>query len=447
MMNIHFIGIGGIGMSALAQYFLNRGAAVFGSDLVDGEMIKLLRQKGARVKIGQPRAGNINRNIDLVIYTSAVAKNNPELLAAKKRKITTQSYAQALGRLTKEMTTVAVAGMHGKSTTTAMLAVAAVAAGLDPTVILGTRLPEFGGSNFRAGRSNLLIIEADEYKAALLRFYPDVAVVLNIDREHLDFYRGLEHIKKTFRRFLSQLKPGGAAILNRDDQNLKTLLPASFWRTGGGTLKWFSIYDQEVDKIKKVLKVPGRHNLSNALAVYQTLRFLGVSSKKILAGIGKFKGSWRRLEYKGQVNGAKIYDDYGHHPTEIKATIQAAREILKANKLKAKSSQANKLWLVFQPHQYKRTHQLFTDFRAAFSGADEVLLLDIYSVAGRESAAIKRRISTAKLVRAINRKNIHYVPSFSRAVTILKQSLQPGDLCLIMGAGDVWRATLLLTKK
>jgi len=457
-MKIHFIGIGGIGVSALAQYYLSRGFAVSGSDLTEGAMIKILKEKGARVSIGPHKAVNVPRGADLVIFTNAAEKSNPELLAAKKLGIKTKSYPRALGELTKKMRTIAISGMHGKSTTTAMAALAAVSAGLDPTVIVGTKLKEFGSANFRAGESlsgyfkgaessealakegggDLLIIEADEYKAALLNHRPEVAIVLNLEEEHLDFYRDLEHIKKTFAKFLKNIRPGGAAILNRDDKNtfgLKKETPRSVHT------KTFSLNDPEIQKIKKILKVPGRHNLSNALAVYRALEFLGVNEKEILKGLGKFQGVWRRLEYKGKLNGASVYDDYGHHPTEIKATLKAARELLISKSPKApiapKPAKTPRLWCVFQPHQYQRTYKLFSDFKEAFNEADEVLLLDIYSVAGREKESIKKKVSAEKLSQAISRKSVRYAESFSRAAEILRAELKRGDVCLLMGAGDI----------
>lgn len=436
-MKIYFIGIGGIGTSALAQYYLTQGHAVFGSDLSEGAMTKILKQKGAKVFVGPHKASNVKKGLDLVVYTNATEKNNPELLQAKKLKIKTKNYPQALGELTRRMKTVAVAGMHGKSTTTAMLAVAAIEAGLDPTVIVGTRLKEFGGSNFRVGRGNLLIIEADEYKAALLNYRPDVAVVLNFEKEHLDFYRDLAHIKKTFTEFLKNIKSGGVAVLNRDDKNVgKLALSAGRAGNTSPTSKrnqiLFSLKDETATKIKKVLHVPGTHNLSNALAVFETLKFLGVNENKILAGLKKFQGTWRRLEYRGKLKGALIYDDYGHHPTEIKATLEAARQMLLPKA---------RLWCVFQPHQYQRTFKLFAEFARAFNLADKVLLLDIYSVPGREKETIKKKVSSVKLARAIQNKNVRYVESFPRAAEILKKELETGDVCLIMGAGDIIKLT------
>lgn len=422
-MKIHFIGIGGIGVSALAQYYLTQGHEVAGTDLSEGAMISRLKEKGAKIVIGEHRAENLAADADLLVYTNATARDNPEFLAAQKRGLKILSYPQALGQLTEKMYTIAVSGMHGKSTTTAMLAVAAIEAGLDPTVIVGTKLAEFDDSNFRAGKSRYLIIEADEYKAALLNYRPDIAIILNLEEEHLDFYRDLNHIMETFKQYLAQIKSGGTIILNRDDKNAISL---------DGKNQAFATYgldDVEAKEVKNVLRVPGEHNVSNALAVFKTLKLLGVEEKTILAGLAKFKGTWRRMELKGKINGALIYNDYGHHPTEIRATLKAARELPRP--------ELARLWCVFQPHQYDRTWKLFEKFKVAFDEADEVLLLDIYSVPGRETEEVKQKVSSQKLVRAINKKNVRYAASFKEAEEILRQELKSGDICLIMGAGDI----------
>ncbi len=421
-MKIYFIGIGGIGVSALAQYYLTQGHEIIGADLSEGAMTPILKEKGAKIIIGEHRAENLDEDVDWLIYTNATPKDNPELLAAEKRGLKILSYPQALGQLTQKMYTIAVSGMHGKSTTTAMMALAAIEAGLDPTVIVGTRLAEFDGSNFRAGKSNYLIIEADEYRAALLNYQPDLAVVLNLEEEHLDFYRDLGHIMETFRQYLTQIKPGGTAILNRDDKNVMSLYRQD------PAFTTYGLDDAKAKEVREVLPVAGEHNVSNALAVSKTLELLGVEEKTILAGLAKFKGTWRRMELRGKINSASIYDDYGHHPTEIKATLQAARELL---------SPSSRLWCVFQPHQYDRTWKLFEKFKTAFKEADEVLLLDIYSVPGRETEEIKQKVSSQKLVQAIGKKNIRYASSFEKAEEILRQELKEGDVCLIMGAGDI----------
>lgn len=428
---IHFVGIGGIGTSSLAQYYLSRGFTVSGSDLNENETTQALRQKGTLIEIGPHRAQNIKKDTDSVIHTNATEKNNPELLAAKKMGIKIKTYPEALGQLTKKMFTIAVAGMHGKSTTTSMMAIAAISVGLDPTVIVGTKLKEFGDSNFRAGQGEYLIIEADEYKAALLEYRPDIAVVLNLEEEHMDFYKDLKHIQKTFAKFLSQIKPGGTAILNGDDKGVMSLLKNE-------NFKNFSIKDNQAKIVKKVLQVPGEHNLSNAMAVFEALKFLGVPEEKILSGLKKFGGVWRRMELVGKINGAFVYDDYGHHPTEIKATLKAAKQIIKKK---------GRLWCVFQPHQYNRTFKLFKNFLNAFDDADEVLLLDIYSVPGRESQQIKKQVSSRKLAEKINKKNVRYIESFQNAKKVLKLELKKDDVCLIMGAGDIIKLTKLLLSK
>ncbi len=449
---IHFIGIGGIGMSALARYYLSRGFEVSGSDLVASEITETLEKQGVKISIGSHQAKNIAVVANLVVYSAAVESKNPEFKEAKKRKIKCQTYAQALGELTKEYFTIAVSGTHGKSTTTAMIALIMVEAGLDPTVVVGTKLREFGDSNFRAGQSKYLVIEADEYAASFLNYWPKIVMLTNIEADHLDFYKDLANIVKTFEEYVKHLGPGGVLVANEEDLNIEKLVKSVKCKVKS--------YSEKLKVNGLNLKIPGQHNLLNAYAAITTARQLGVPDETSVKALNNFHGAWRRFEYRGEINGAKIFDDYGHHPTEIKATLQGAREYLfKKNKgnnsphppLNLRGGEG-RLWCIFQPHQYQRTYKLFDEFVGAFGQADKVILLPIYSVAGREKESIKKKVSSEKLAQAIksqvvSRQEIIYFDSFEETAEYLCGNLKIGDIAVVMGAGDVYKLTQMLLDK
>jgi UDP-N-acetylmuramate--alanine ligase len=326
--------------------------------------------------------------------------------------------------------------MHGKSTTTAMIGLMLEKAGLDPTVIVGTRLREWGNSNFRAGKGRYLVIEADEYDRSFLNYWPKVLVLLNIEEKHLDTYtEGLADIMATFGKYLSHLPAGGVLVANGEDENVEKLL-------GQMPVEQFKIERYNSDAVSGLnLKVPGRHNISNANAALAVARILGIDEKIAIESLNNFSGAWRRMEYKGEINGAKVFDDYGHHPTEIAATLSGAKELVGRN---------GKLWCVFQPHQYHRTFDLFDKFVSAFGAADKVVLLPIYSVAGREDEEIKKQVSSERLTLRLQaqgkKEDVVYKQDFNKTEAYLKESLQVGDVCLIMGAGDIYKLTNLLIK-
>jgi UDP-N-acetylmuramate--alanine ligase len=449
-MKVHFIGIGGIGVSALAQFFLSIGHEVSGSDLVSSEITENLKKKGIKIFLGKHSAKNLPKNVDLVIYSPAVKKDNPELKEAKKRKILIQSYPQALGELTKKYFTIAVSGSHGKSTTTAMIALILIKAGLDPTVILGTKLKEFNDSNFRMGgfprskiynlKPKILIIEADEHFASFLNYWPKIIVLTNIEREHLDYYKNLKNILKTYKEYLSHLKKDGILVLNKDCGNVCQVAQKI------KNKKFYSIKQKEAKKIKKTLKIPGRFNVVNALAALTLARVLKIPDKISFKALSEYKGAWRRFEIKHanlHKSGHKsaritIVSDYGHHPTKVRVTLKAARE----------KYPKRKIWLVYQPHQYQRTHYLFNDFVKVFRDAlrpaqgkppvDNLIITDIFDVAGREEKMIKKRVSSEKLVKAINKPYVIYLPK-KRVVSYLKKNLRGGEVVIIMGAGDIYK--------
>lgn len=425
-MKIHLIGIGGIGVSALAQYYLSKGHKVSGSDLVESEIIDFLKKKGIKIYIGN-FAKNIEKDLDLVVYSPAVKKINLEYKKAKQLKIKIQSYPEALGELTKEYYTIAVAGAHGKSTTTAMLGLVLTVAGLDPTVIVGTKVKEFGESNFRKGESKLLIIEACEYDSSFLYYSPKVIVVTNVDKEHLDYFKTFANVKKAFENFIVRLPKDGLLVSNKDDAEIPVIDNPIF------KTQRYSLGDPDAKKIKKLLRIPGKHNVSNALAVLQVARNLAIPDEITFKALSEFKGTWRRFEIKQGKAGDKkitIVSDYGHHPNEVSATLSAAREKYK-NKI---------IWCVFQPHQHQRTHYLFNDFVKIFRQVpiDKTIIVDIYDVAGRETKSKSGGVSSKKLVEAINKSSVIYLP-LERAESFVKESINTGDVLVIMGAGDIYK--------
>ena len=405
-MKIHLIGIGGIGVSALAQYYLSKGHQVTGSDLVASEITDLLEGKGIKVTIGN-FAENIQNDFDLVVHSPAVKPDNPEYKMAKDFGIKTVSYPEALGELTKEFYTIAIAGAHGKSTTTAMIGLMMTEAGLDPTVIVGTKLKEFGGSNFRAGKSKFLVIEACEYDSSFLHYEPKIIVITNIDKEHLDYFKTFANVKKAFKQFIEKLPEGGFLV---------DKYPA-----------------KDIKKLKGILQVPGEHNVRNAVLALQVGEILNAPEEIILKSLSKFSGTWRRFEVKrGVANGKEItvISDYGHHPNEISATLQAARE--KYSK--------NKIWCIFQPHQHQRTYYLFNDFVKTFrkSPVDKIIITDIYDVAGREVKKINEEVNSKNLVKKIERDFVEYYP-LNGLENKIKSEINSGDVLIIMGAGDIYK--------
>ncbi len=423
-MKIHFIGIGGIGVSSLARYFLAKGNQVRGSDMNDSELIQSLKKEGIQVIIGPHTAKNIEKDIDLVIHTPAVSPNNPEMKKAKKEGIKILSYPEALGELTKDHFTIAISGTHGKSTTTAMLALVLVEAGLDPTVIIGTKLKEFDGSNFRIGKSKYLLIEADEYKESFLNYHPRIIAITNIDKDHLDHYGNLDNIIKAFRTYFKRLRRGGKIIANGDDYNTVEILKEN------KKAIFYSVNQKEGIVIRKLLKVPGSHNVSNALAAYKVADLLGVENDKIMDSLSKYRGSWRRFEiFKTGYKNILLVSDYAHHPTEVEKTLEAARE----------KYPKKRILCVFQPHQYKRTQYLFDDFVKTLKNApvNKIILSEIYGVAGREENKITENVSSRKMAEAAG-KRVTYKKTIKDAELYLKQNTREGDVIIIMGAGNIY---------
>jgi UDP-N-acetylmuramate--alanine ligase len=426
-MNIHFIGIGGIGVSALAKYFMETGHQVSGSDLTSSEITNALKKSGAKIFIGKHKAQSLPKKTELVVFSPAVQKNNPELKSAQKQKIKCQTYPEALGELTKKYFTIAVSGTHGKSTTSSMIGLLLVKAGFDPTVIVGTKLKEFGDSNCRVGKSQYLVIEADEFKASFWNYWPQIIVLTTIEKEHMDFFKNLNHIFSVYTKYLSHLPPTGILIANQDDENVYKL-GKQFKNT-----QYYSLRQKESNKLTKLLKIPGEHNVSNALAVLSVARSLKIPDKTTLKALGEYEGSWRRFDQRKVKIGNQDIDvvlDYGHHPTEIKVTLKAARE----------KFAKRKIWCVFQAHQYQRTYYLWDYFVKMFKNApvDNLIITDIYDVAGRENEEIKKRVNAQKLIDAINKPYAIYLPK-NKIMSYLGKNLEKKDIVIVMGAGDLYK--------
>lgn len=437
-------------MSALARYFISEKWAVSGSDAARSQITDSLIKDGVNVKIGHKK-GYLPANTDLVVYNRAISKDNPEIAAARALGLLVLPYAEVLGEITKKYVTIAITGSHGKSTTTSLAGLALVKGGLDPTILVGTNLKELGGKNIRVGRGEYLVLEADDFGAAFTHYSPMIAIVTNIDREHLDFYKTFSNLKKAFLQFLESARVGGTFILNRDDKNLFSLRMsvAAIARRKNIHVIWYSLLDSEVPKIKHAIQIPGVHNVSNAVAVYKLGKVLGVSEKKVLAAIGAYRGAWRRMEYRGQFNdaggkgarrGAPVYDDYAHHPTEIKATLQAFHE----------KYPQKKILCIFQPHQAKRLAALFKEFTTCFAGADKAILLPIYKVTGRDQRS--SRFDSAALARAIQKresqKPFFYLANPRNLKNAIRTLATPLSryVIIMMGAGDIVSLTDSLVK-
>ena len=414
-MKIHFIGIGGIGVSALAKYYLEKGNEVSGSDLVASSLTDDLAKKGAKIFIGPNVAENI-KDYDLVIHSPAVKDNNYEMKEAELKGIKILSYPQALGELTKEYFTIAVSGTHGKSTTTAMIALILIEAGFDPTVVVGTKLKEFGNSNFRMGRSRYLVIEACEHEASFLNYWPQIAVVTNIEEDHLDYYENIENIKIAFNDFVSHLGKDGILVKPKETEI----------KSDKKTIEFSLSEERCVNKLRGIVKIPGDHNIIDALAALKVARALDISDEVSFAALSKYMGSWRRFE-ETQLPNSILIDDYAHHPTEILATLKGARQ---------KYPDKN-IYCVFQPHQYQRTFLLFNDFVKVFKEVIEtklvnkLFLIDIYDVAGREGGDLKEKVSSEKLAEAV--PGAIYVSNDE-----LFSNLNDGEVIIFMGAGNIY---------
>ncbi len=415
--HVHFVGIGGIGLSAIARLFLLEGKKVTGSDCSpDSPVVEELKKHGAKIYRGH-QAKQVSAGTELVIYSLAIKQDNPELLTARKRDLPIISYPQALGLISADKFTIAVAGTHGKTTTTAMLAKIFRVAKLDPTVIVGSLLAG-EKTNLIVGRSQYFIVEACEYRRSFLNLSPRILVITNIDNDHLDYYKDLTEIKRAFAELVAKVPPDGWLICCVKDERLQPAIKAARCR----------VVDYEQVKTPGLkLLVPGQHNLANARAALAVAGEVGVSSAVAAKALEQFRGTWRRFELIGRHrSGALIYDDYAHHPTEILATLTGARELFPRRRL----------IVVFQPHLYTRTKLLLNDFAKSFPAADEIIVLPIYAAREKRDPTISGKVLTKALVAA--GAPAKYLNDFNLAKKYLDQKLKRGDVLLTLGAGDVF---------
>ncbi len=444
---IHFVGIGGIGMSGIAEVLLNLGYKVSGSDLKISAVTQRLMGLGATAFEGH-RAENIS-GAEVVVTSSAIAKDNPEVTEAHKLHIPVIQRAEMLAELMRLKYGIAIAGMHGKTTTTSMVAAVLAAGGLDPTVVVGGRVDAMG-SNARLGKSQYLVAEADESDRSFLKLSPILSVVTNIDREHMDTYRNMRDVKKTFLDFMDRVPFYGMIVACNDDPVLRRLLPEVQRRTvtygtrrgsdflikiptprakdtreiGHPLRNIFEVTYDKQDLGEFTLHVPGVHNILNATAAIAVGVGLDIRTDSIRAALDQFRGVDRRFQLKGQARGVSVIDDYGHHPTEIRATLAAARQC-----------GFRKIHVIFQPHRYTRTRDLMEEFATAFNDADSLVVLDIYAaseppIEGITGVALAQKIKESG-------KNAEYAQSFPEAVTATAAEAEDGDMILTLGAGSV----------
>lgn len=440
---LHFTGIGGIGMSGLALLCRQLGCAVSGSDLRSTPLTRRLEALGIRVAQGHA-AENVPADARAVITSSAVRPDNPELAEARRRGLPVATRGELLAELMRGRRGIAVAGSHGKTTTTAMLACAALEAGLDPTVYVGTLVPFLGGWNARVG-GELFFAESDESDGSFLELAPECAVITNIDREHLDHWKTFDAEREAFLRFANRVSIGGIVALCADDTHARSLLPALRRRVltyglspdarlrvqrqelhGGGSRFRLSFDGAELGEFR--LRVPGAHNVLNAAACAAVLLHLGVDAERIRAGLAAYSGAGRRMEHKGSAAGVTVIDDYGHHPAEIRVTLAALR--LRGPR---------RLAVLFQPHRYSRTELLMEEFAHAFDGADVVWITDIYAA----SEPPREGVTAAALAQAVRKAGhvaCRYAGTLEEAVRVVAAELGDGDLLLTLGAGDVTTA-------
>jgi UDP-N-acetylmuramate--alanine ligase len=436
------VGIGGIGMSGVARILLKRGCKVSGSDMRPSHIIDSLQEAGAQIFIGHG-PGNIPPQADVVVRSEAISTSNPEIVEAASRGLRVARYAECLGELMSEYRGVAVAGTHGKTTTTAMLVSILKHAGKDPTFLIGGETPWLGGSS-GAGSGDLFVAEACEYKRSFHNFRPEIAVVNNIEEDHLDYYSGIDEICDAFGQFVRQVPENGLVVLNADDPRA---VRAGWWHSGATVTfgfdpraDWtatdvsssfgFTSFEAHYkgNRLGRFcLKMSGMHNVANALAAMAAAKHLGVGEEAMVAALAKFPGVRRRFEEMGESNGVTVVDDYAHHPTAVRATLRAAR-------LKYPGK---RIWCVFQPHQHSRTRFLLKDFARSFGEADFVIVPEIYFV--RDSVWETTQVSAEDLVReiALFGGSARYIPDFDGIIHFLAENARAGDLVITMGAGNI----------
>lgn len=447
--NIHCIGVGGIGLSAIAAILLSRGYSVSGSDMKPSDITQSLESQGATIYIGHRRE-NVE-DADLIIYSAAIAEENPEIQRAREKGIPLAGRAQVLGTLMSEYPCgIAISGTHGKTTTTSMVSLILEQANLDPTILVGGNMPEFHG-NVKTGKGRFFVTEACEYRDSFLELYPDVEVILNIDSDHLDYFKDLEHIVQSFRRFSENIRPGGKLIAYEANPFVTKALSqvegiltfgygsdctyritnAQFGEDGMPTFD-ITFGGENMGRVK--LHVPGEHNILNAAAAFACCHTLGVAPQSIIASLEGFAGTGRRFDVTGiTAKGVKVVDDYAHHPTEIRATLSAASNL-----------PHQRLWCLFQPHTYTRTLALFDEFAEAFRDADVLVLADIYAAREKDIYQIDSGKLAAQIQKVHPEKEVHYLRSFEEIADFVTANAQDGDLVITMGAGDIYKVGTML---
>ncbi|MBI2639236.1 UDP-N-acetylmuramate--L-alanine ligase [Candidatus Peregrinibacteria bacterium] len=443
-MHIHCLGIGGIGVSAIAQILYERGESVTGSDIEASAITEHLQKRGIPVDIGYEVESIAKQNPDLIIHSLALEKNHPALKLARRKKIPLLSYPEAVGKLTREFFTIAICGTHGKSTITALISKMLIENNFDPTVIVGTKLKELNGQNYRVGKSKILVLEACEYKRAFLNYHPRVIVLHTLDPDHLDYYRDFNDYLHAFGEFAMRLPNDGYFFANLDDedvhQTLQLLQAKKFpphnlftYSSRYASSDFYLMGEKIIQRNARVgelhLKIPGEHNRSNALAAFAVGATLGIAPPDILKSLNHYEGALRRFEVKGKFGKTLFIDDYAHHPVEIQATLQAARERFPKEKI----------CVVFQPHQYNRTKNLLKEFAASFEKADSVIIPNIYEVRDRKEDTAA--VSTEKLVKEIRKRHRHVENGngLEKTAEWLKKHAKKFDVVFTMGAGDVWK--------
>ena len=439
--HVHFIGIGGISMSGLAQVLLSRGFTVSGSDNIKSALTEELSNAGAEVFIGQ-RASNISETIDLVVYTAAIHEDNPEFARCVELSLPMLSRAQFLGQLMRNYeNAIAVSGTHGKTTTSSMASEILMAADLDPTLSIGGILKSING-NIRVGGSDVFLTEACEYTNSFLNFFPKIGIILNVEEDHMDFFKDIHEIRESFHKFAKLIPADGVLLINNaiegrdiitNDLNcpVKTFgftpecdYYASDLKIDDHGNYHFIFHTPDGNKQEIMLEVVGKHNVCNALAALAMADFLNIPMDTAARGLQSFTGTDRRFEFKGSLGGVNIVDDYAHHPTEIAATLEAA-----------KNYPHQHLWCVFQPHTYTRTKAFLQDFAEVLSKAEHVVLADIYAARETNTLGISSRDLQKEIVKLGG--DCSYFPSFDEIENFLLQNCIPGDLLITMGAGDV----------
>ena len=440
---LHFVGIGGIGMSGLAEILVDQGFTVTGSDRAANDNTERLERLGIRVAVGH-KTENLDPDADVLVYSSAIPPENPEIVAAHKRNIPVIRRAEMLAEVMRLKYGIGIAGTHGKTTTTSMVSLVLMEGGVDPTVIVGGRLHGLAGSNARMGKGEFIVVEADEYDRSFLSITPTIAVLTTLETDHLDCYRDLEDIKSAFIQFAAKVPFYGFVVLCLDEPALQDIMPnikkkiITYGLNGQADLQAVELVHKqnrtrftvirggsELGSIE--LQIPGKHNVQNALAAIAVGLELGVSFENVKKGIEKFTGVFRRWEVKADVKNITVVDDYAHHPTEIKATLSGV-----------KAGWRRRVICVFQPHLYSRTRDFYDEFGRSFFNADVLVITDVYPAREEPIQGVSGEL-IANAAKVFGHKQVHYVPDKTTVPAFLMSMKQEGDIIITMGAGDIWK--------